>query len=51
VKDEPEVPAAGVPAPPPIDRRELLRRAGSVTVAAGFAISAAAVEAAHEHVA
>ena len=35
----------------PIDRRELLRRAGGMTVAAGFALKAAALEAAHEHVA
>ncbi len=42
---------AAAPAPAiPIDRRELLRRAGGVTVAAGFALSAAALEAAHEHV-
>lgn len=62
MKDEAELPAsslpveveasfAGVePAVLPIDRRELLRRAGSLTVAAGFALSAAAVEAAHQHV-
>jgi gluconate 2-dehydrogenase gamma chain len=34
----------------PIDRRELLRRSG-LTVAAGFAISAPTLEAAHQHVA
>lgn len=34
-----------------IDRRELFRRAGGLTVAAGFALSPAAVQAAHEHVA
>jgi len=63
VKDEPEVAASGrpveveggsvagaEPAALPIDRRELLRRAGSVTVAASFAPSAAAAEAAHQHV-
>lgn len=62
MKDEPEAAATALPveietssvgvepAALPIDRRELLRRAGSVTVAAGFALSAAAVEAAHQHV-
>jgi gluconate 2-dehydrogenase gamma chain len=61
VKEEPELTAgalpveveggsAGEPAALPIDRRELLRRAGSVTVAASFALSGAAAEAAHQHV-
>jgi hypothetical protein len=55
VKDEASDPGAdpaadAVSTAVPIDRRELLRRAGGVTVA-GFALSAAALEAAHEHVA
>ena len=63
VKDEAGGPGASLPVPVvaelvpiepavlPINRRELLRRAGTVTVAAGFALSSAALEAAHEHVA
>jgi gluconate 2-dehydrogenase gamma chain len=53
VKDDAIAPAGPMlPAEPAqsIDRREMLRRAGTVTVAAGFTLSAAALEAAHQHV-
>lgn len=63
MKDEAGGPGSSLPVPVaaeivpleavvlPINRRELLRRAGTVTVAAGFALSSAALEAAHQHVA
>jgi hypothetical protein len=48
VGDGPDAPS--VEPTPPIDRRELLRRAGSLPLA-GLALSAAVLDAAHEHVA